>query len=432
MSFNTTAPKRTKGIMNITFSARIKDGLIKRDAVYKPVMSAPNAFRMYDAIFFTPHVLISDKHLNEAIGSKLTIQDKKMVFLNNAQYNSYMKFILGLNLPKKDIKELEKPNGVIEKNIRFIADLFFGHKAPFYLGDKEYTIESYEWDRTFDFVESDSNVKLNLRFLLSEGKETSFMKSVEVSCAQKWQAIRDNYAFLTTFKEPTDPGAIPDAKKAWKAEHAAKEKDAPYAKQPTAPTAAALRANRNQYNPSSPPMAQAYKVQAQAYNVQAKSNIAVAKIQAESVRKTEESESKSRADLEDVRIKADVDAAEKQRLADEATAEKKRLADIETAANKRAHELVLAKNNATAKKSAATKKLNKAINNEYEEINKNKEIQKRKKSAAARNSRKLVSNIRKANESGAKESGANESGANESGAKASEGGSRRYTRKRRI
>ena len=37
-----------KAILNITFDARIKDGLIKRGAEYKPIMSAPNAYKIYN------------------------------------------------------------------------------------------------------------------------------------------------------------------------------------------------------------------------------------------------------------------------------------------------------------------------------------------------------------------------------------------------
>jgi hypothetical protein len=260
-----------KAILNITFDARIKDGLIKREAEYKPIMSAPNAYKIYNNIKWFQSGLINNKDLDEAMGTKLNKQGRQMVFLNIQQFNSYVKFMSGKEELSEEMKnDLSKSGGIIEKNISYLLETFFGNKSSLYLGDKEYTIQGYEWDRTFTPVGDGTPKNIKLRFLLSEGKEKGFMKSVEVSCAQKWDSIKNDFAFLTGFK--SDPlelkeyeknpylsneqnaaekkqwdednkvenDAITEAWKAkneqdkanWKNKRATNEKDAPYTKIP--------------------------------------------------------------------------------------------------------------------------------------------------------------------------------------------------------
>ena len=352
-----------KAILNITFDARIKDGLIKREAEYKPIMSAPNAYKIYNNIKWFQSGLINNKDLDEAMGTKLNKQGRQMVFLNIQQFNSYVKFMSGKEELSEEMKnDLSKSGGIIEKNISYLLETFFGNKSSLYLGDKEYTIQGYEWDRTFTPVGDGTPKNIKLRFLLSEGKEKGFMKSVEVSCAQKWDSIKNDFAFLTGFK--SDPlelkeyeknpylsneqnaaekkqwdednkvenDAITEAWKAkneqdkanWKNKRATNEKDAPYTKIP------------RDIDPSLLPIAQPIPIQAtnvygqaiqgqgqgqgpaalvQAALVQAKSANYVAKIQA-----------KSKAEDRDAAVvlaKLNNDAeAEKERLKKEAADDK--------------------------------------------------------------------------------------------------------------
>ena len=171
-----------QAILNITFDARIKDGLIKRGAEYKPIMSAPNAYKIYNNIKWFQSGLINNKDLDEAMGTKLNKPGRQMVFLNIQQFNSYVKFMSGKDELSEEMKnDLSKSGGIIEKNISYLLETFFGNKSSLYLGDKEYTIQGYEWDRTFTPVGDGTPKNIKLRFLLSEGKEKGFMKSVEVS-----------------------------------------------------------------------------------------------------------------------------------------------------------------------------------------------------------------------------------------------------------
>ena len=260
-----------QAILNITFDARIKDGLIKRGAEYKPIMSAPNAYKIYNNIKWFQSGLINNKDLDEAMGTKLNKPGRQMVFLNIQQFNSYVKFMSGKDELSEEMKnDLSKSGGIIEKNISYLLETFFGNKSSLYLGDKEYTIQGYEWDRTFTPVGDGTPKNIKLRFLLSEGKEKGFMKSVEVSCAQKWDSIKNDFAFLTGFKSAplelkeyeknpylsneqnaaekkqwdednkVENDAITEAWKAkneqdkanWKKKRATNEKDAPYTKIP--------------------------------------------------------------------------------------------------------------------------------------------------------------------------------------------------------
>lgn len=268
-----------KSLLKIKFDARIKEGLIRRDTLYKPFMSSPNAYKSYNNIYFIPFVLINKDDLNKAIGLKLNEQEMQSVFLNISQYNSYINYLTGKeNLQKLTKKEREEPGGIIEKNIRFLLDLFFGNKSSFYLGDKEYTIQSYEWGRQFDYVNNSAEIKI--RLLLSEGKNNDFMQSVGVSCAEKWDAIKADYAFLRGFKE--DPlkskEANEMAKKEWKETYAMKEVDAPYTLQPTARknNPDSLRSKTKIYTPKSSDSAQV-----QAAKIQSQTRLAVEKMRAD-------------------------------------------------------------------------------------------------------------------------------------------------------
>lgn len=238
-----SGPERKKHVLLIDFDARIKEGIIRRQDKYKPSMSAPNAYRLYDAIYFTPAILITGKELDNFAGKSLSKEEKQLIFLDNKQYNAFLKYLTTLNEKKYNIETLAKPDGIIQKNISYMLNLFFGNKSLFYLGDKEYTIVSFEWNKTFELIEPGTistpfqpgksrttktpNVKINIRFLLNEGKETSFMQSVDVACAQKLQAIKDDYNFLTGYKGTTDK-----EKEDWKNKQRDAEKDAPYYQRP--------------------------------------------------------------------------------------------------------------------------------------------------------------------------------------------------------
>lgn len=250
-----SAPERKKHILIIDFDARIKEGIIKRNERYKPVMSSPNAYKLYNAIYFTPSVLISDKSLEEFIGKKLSREDKQLIFLNNSQYNNFLKFLVKKNNPKLNLTELSKPGNIIEKNINFILNLFFGEKSILYLGDKEYTISNYEWNKVFTLIKPNTltqefipspkniivpNVKINIRFLLKEGKETNFMDSVSVSCAQKLQAIKNDYLFLTEYDGTTDK-----EKEKFKQQQSDNEEDAPFYMRPSKNNKSNLRSSSN-------------------------------------------------------------------------------------------------------------------------------------------------------------------------------------------
>lgn len=319
-------------VLIIKFDARLKEGLIKRDAEYKPYMSSPNVYRMYNSIYFTPYVLIDNKDLDAAIGSKLNREDKQLVFLKSQQFNSYVKYMASRDdLPEKSMEQLEEPGGIIERNIKFILELFFGNKALFYLGDKEYTVQGYEWNRDFRLSNKGEspNVEINLRFLLSEGKDSSFMKSVEVSCAQKWDSIKADYAFLTGFKENINLSKKEneEAKKKWKEEYAAQERDAPYTKQPTATKGPNLLRKKNIRTPLS-----YNEQQLQSARERSRSQMALAKLQAEEAKKARiaaAEESKIRREEAEKSRLAAAEEAEKARAAAAEEAEKSRVAEKE-------------------------------------------------------------------------------------------------------
>ena len=348
-----------QAILNITFDARIKDGLIKRGAEYKPIMSAPNAYKIYNNIKWFQSGLINNKDLDEAMGTKLNKPGRQMVFLSIQQFNSYVKFMSGKEELSEEMKnDLSKSGGIIEKNISYLLETFFGNKSSLYLGDKEYTIQGYEWDRTFTPVGDGTPKNIKLRFLLSEGKEKGFMKSVEVSCAQKWDSIKNDFAFLTGFKSAplelkeyeknpylsneqnaaekkqwdednkVENDAITEAWKAkneqdkanWKNKRATNEKDAPYTKIPRDIDPSLLPIA--QPIPGSP--LQATNVQGQAIQgqaIQGQGQVQAAQVRAHSlqiVEKIRAKEAEKDRDAKSVEAQKDRDAkaveAEKQRL----------------------------------------------------------------------------------------------------------------------
>lgn len=250
-----SSTERKKHILIIDFDARIKEGIIKRMERYKPVMSAPNAYKLYSAIYFSPSVLITDKSLEQFIGKTLSKEDKQLIFLNNSQYNSFLKFLVKKSNPKYNLEQLSKPGNIIEQNITFILNLFFGDKSILYLGDKEYTITNYEWDKSFTLIKPNTltqeftptpknivvpNVKVFIKILLKEGKETSFMDSVTVSCSQKLQNIRNDYVFLTEYSGNSDK-----EKEKFKQQQSDAEEDAPFYMRPSKNNKSNLRSQTN-------------------------------------------------------------------------------------------------------------------------------------------------------------------------------------------
>ena len=309
-----------KSILKIKFDARIKEGLIRRDTLYKPMMSSPNAYKSYNNIFFIPFVLINNNDLNNAIGMELNKQERQLVFLNIRQFNSYIRYLMGRDdLPKFTQEEREGYGGIIEKNITYLLDLFFGNKSLFYLSDKEYTIQSYEWEKKFNY--QNNSAEINIRLLLSQGSDDDFMQSVGVSCAQKWDSIKADYAFLTGFKEDPNKSkeANEKAKQDWKDTYAMKEVDAPYTLQPSSRknNSNSLRSKTKTYTPSTSDSAQV-----QAAKIQAQTKLTVEKMRADEKKKERLYEQKIREEEEKKQ------KAEDQKTAKEIDYAKSRLQNI--------------------------------------------------------------------------------------------------------
>lgn len=309
-----------KSILNIKFDARIKEGLIRRDTLYKPMMSSPNAYKSYNNIFFIPFVLINNNDLNNAIGMELNKQERQLVFLNVRQFNSYIRYLTGRDdLPKLTQEQREGYGGIIEKNITYLLELFFGNKSLFYLSDKEYTIQSYEWEKKFNY--QNNSAEINIRLLLSQGRDDDFMQSVGVSCAQKWDSIKADYTFLTGFKEDPNKSkeANEKAKQDWKDTYAMKEVDAPYTLQPSSRknNSNSLRSKTKTYTPSSSDSAQV-----QAAKIQAQTKLTVEKMRADEKKKERLYEQKIREEEEKKQ------KAEDQKTAKEINYAKSRLQNI--------------------------------------------------------------------------------------------------------
>ena len=281
-------PFTNKNILSIKFDARIDEGLLVRDKEYTPLMSAPNANRIYQTVYFTPDVKLDNKLLNKFIGKEtLSNEERQLIFLNNKTYTHFLSYISTNMSTNPGTNSID--DSIVKSNIEFILGIFFGHKALFYIGDKEYSIEQFIWDHKWNKSTPKSNIptiNVKIRLLLSEGRNSTFMKSVEVSCAQKWQTIIDDYSFLTGYtKDPTNQ----DEKDLWKKEHSFKEKDAPYSKQSVNQNVNLLRNNVRKLNNNT-----LLNSNLESSKVNAKSNIEIAKIQAATALKQQRMEELSR------------------------------------------------------------------------------------------------------------------------------------------
>ena len=133
--------------------------------------------------------------------------------------------------------------------------------------------------------------------MLTEGKDSGFMQSVGVSCAQKWDSIKADYAFLMGFK--SDPNKSKEenekAKQEWKDTYAMKEVDAPYTMQPTMRKKSPdyLRSKSKLYTPTSSDSATV-----QAAKIQAQTRLAVEKMKAEERKRERLYEQKKREEEE--------------------------------------------------------------------------------------------------------------------------------------
>jgi len=200
-----------KRLLNIYFSAHTMEGLVKHNAIFKPNMLEPNKFKKYSQVYFIPFFKITNNMINRAMNKELSHIERELVFINFDYYSKLMRYFYSLKLPRYTKDELIKPGGIAELNIQYILNLFFSRNTVIYLDSSPYTITRYIWDKKYTINKHGNTPMIDIKidFQLIKGKDANLMKSIGLSCSQKWRDISKDYAFLTEYKgDKTDETEI--------------------------------------------------------------------------------------------------------------------------------------------------------------------------------------------------------------------------------
>ena len=197
----------SNNILKIIFDASTINGVIIKDMNYSPSMSNPQLYRMFPNIFFIPTIKLSrsmfDKDLSE--------DDIKKIFMSSAQLDNFItrlqekKLYVPINLVDAQKK------GIVYNNIKFLLDLFFKKKDTFFIYQKQYIINSNNWNNKYVLTPVPGQkapiVEIRINFVLHEGKELSFIDSTRLNCLQKKKNIVNDYYYLVGLDKPLDKTA---------------------------------------------------------------------------------------------------------------------------------------------------------------------------------------------------------------------------------
>lgn len=199
----------SNNILKITFNASTVTGIIIKDVKYTPSMSQPQLYGAFPNILFIPTIKLKKNMFDKDFGlfdNTLDENDIKKIFLSTSQLNN---FIERLQEKKKynPIKLSEaKKKGIIYNNIKFILDLFFKKGDKFYIYQKIYLINNYNWNDKYNMSPvAGQNIpifEVNIDLILHEGSELSFFDSTRLNCVQKRNSIVNDYYELVGLNKP--------------------------------------------------------------------------------------------------------------------------------------------------------------------------------------------------------------------------------------
>lgn len=206
----TTNPPSSNNILIVNLNMNTIGGSIGQNIRYTPEMSNPQVYTEYPDILFIPTIKLEQKLFNQTIEtmSQLGSFDKRKIFLSPTLFSNFIATIQNNYKYKKISLKNAKDTGIINHNIMFILNLFFGKGQTLRWSGVTYTINNYKWNS--GFKEDNTEGKLAPIYTISvdvqliKGDNPSFVDFARIGCLAKKNDIINHYFELTVKKKDGD------------------------------------------------------------------------------------------------------------------------------------------------------------------------------------------------------------------------------------
>ena len=131
---------------------------------------------------------------------------KKKTFLSSAQLDNFITRLQEKKMYKPITIADAREKGIIYNNIKFLLNLFFKKRDRFFIYQRQYVINSYNWNNKYVITpvpgQKTPNVEIKIQLVLHEGSELSFIESTRLNCMQKKESIVNDYYYLVGLDKP--------------------------------------------------------------------------------------------------------------------------------------------------------------------------------------------------------------------------------------
>lgn len=203
-------PVSSDNILIVNLNMNTNGGSIGQNIRYTPEMSNPQAYKEFPDILFIPTIKLEQKIFNQTVEtmSHLGSFDKRKIFLSPTLFSNFIATIQNKYKYKKISLTEAKDKGIINHNIMFLLNLFFGKGQPLVRSGVIYTINNYIWNSGFKekpVLNKPTPIYIvSVDVQLIKGDNPSFLDFARSGCLSKKNEIINHYFELTTKKNDGD------------------------------------------------------------------------------------------------------------------------------------------------------------------------------------------------------------------------------------
>lgn len=206
-------------ILIVNLNMNTNGGSIGQNIRYTPEMSNPQVYKEYPNILFIPTIKLEQNIFNQTIEtmSHLGSFDKRKIFLSPTLFSNFIATIQNKYKYKKISLTEAKDKGIINHNIMFLLNLFFGKGQTLRWSGGTYTINNYNWNSGFkekQVLNKPTPIYIvSIDVQLIKGDNPSFLDFARSGCLAKKNDIINHYFELAIKKnadneKQTQPSGI--------------------------------------------------------------------------------------------------------------------------------------------------------------------------------------------------------------------------------
>jgi hypothetical protein len=208
-----SAKKTTSdNILIVKLNMNTNGGSIGQNIRYSPDMSNLQVYKEYPDILFIPTIKLENDMFNKTVEtmSQLGSFEKRKIFLSPALFSNFIATLQNKYKYEQITLEEAKKKGIINNNIQFILNIFFGKGNHLILSGITYTINNYKWNTGFEETRIPGKkirkYSVNIDIQLIKGDNLSFIDFARSGCLSKKNDIINHYYKLIVKKKDDNNG----------------------------------------------------------------------------------------------------------------------------------------------------------------------------------------------------------------------------------